>query len=167
MRSSRSLFATLAALALGGCYLSHEVPSEAESRFAGRWLILDTVFRATSGASVYDFRPDGTLELVEVWAVASAGGVSDPATGRSCEFVGPWSADGSVLTIGASCSDGAARDVALEFGDASSNATGNVVEIARVGGETGWRTFEHTWAWAWMHCDRGDPDDPLIAACLD
>jgi hypothetical protein len=165
MRSSR--FVMLAVLALGGCYRSHEVAVEAESRFTGRWLILDTVFRATSGGSVHDFWPDGTVELVEIWALGPAGGVSDPATGRSCEFAGPWSAEGAVLTIGATCSDGTPRDVALEFGDASSNATGNVVEIVSVGDEHGWRTFEHTWEWAWFHCDRGDPDDALIAACLD
>jgi hypothetical protein len=164
---SRSLSISLAVLSLGGCHQSHEIPTEAEGRFTGRWLIIDTVFRATSGGVVYDLQPDGSLELVEIWALASGGGVSDPATGRSCEFVGPWSAEGSVLTIGASCSDGAARDVALEFGDASSNATGNVVEIIAVGGESGWRTLEHTWAWAWMQCDRGDPRDALIAACLD
>lgn len=174
-------------LGTGGCFLSHGRPSSDSGpagdpdgsprpgdggspfadRFVGRWAVFDAELRAVSAASVYEFAPEGTVALLEIWALP-AGGVSRVETGRSCEFSDRWWAtDDSSLWLTSACTDGVMRDVQLRFlTDRTTDGEGATVDVVTVGGETEWGPLAGVLRWTWARCDRADPDAWFTLPCL-
>ena len=133
--------------------MPEEPTPEGTARFAGPWLVQETMPHATYGASAYQLHPDGSLTLV--WdaglGTIPQGHVRSPDRSITCQFGDTWTSVDARLVIDGKCSDGVERSIELEVtSPPSSNAIGATVVIGDVGEERGWQPPQ--WGWALTKC---------------
>ncbi|MGE0871549.1 MAG: hypothetical protein AB7P03_23520 [Kofleriaceae bacterium] len=125
---------------------------EHSSRFVGTWAVEETVAHAEYGAAIYELDADGGVvrTLVTPWypypRVSREG---DPTL--TCEPASTWHSVEHLLVLQGACSDGNARDIAIEFvTDTMQNIEAGTVELKTVDGDAGWR--EPMWGWSFTRC---------------
>lgn len=120
--------------------------------YVGSW-------RATADSasfSDYVFGKAGTLATlravvggVTVDPMQGAGLVHNASTGVSCAFGPDWySADATTVIVGGECTDAVARDITLDFGNATSKLS--QVTVRAVDGEASWM---EPIGWSFRRCD--------------
>jgi hypothetical protein len=152
-------------------------PEEHDARFVGLWAV-EQPTHALYEVTYYDFAADGALAAVSSDPASCGGHLSQHCVtgsvancvprvpGERCEaaltcvFGDRWSSrSSSVLVIAGACSDGVARDIAIELAADSSSNTGwggAGGTLLSVGGETSWS--HDNWPWAFRKCPAGtDP----------
>lgn len=128
---------------------SERADVEGSARFAGPWLVEETMPHATYGASAYELGVDGSLTLTWDAGILGIpqGHVRSPDLSVRCLFGDTWTSAGDLLVIAGNCTDGTERSIELAFtSDPASNASGAIVVIDEVGQERGWQPPQ----WGWM-----------------
>jgi hypothetical protein len=130
--------------------------------FVGLWRV-DQPTHALYEATLYDFRPEGELIMVETLTLG--GQDADYVTGTVaradvvCRFGSQWhSLSESRLVIQGDCSDDVAREIELNFTRVLGTETFDA-QVISVGGEVGWS--HQDWAWSWARC--GSPETCLLS----
>ncbi|NIS79818.1 MAG: hypothetical protein GTO14_06340 [Anaerolineales bacterium] len=156
----------LATFFVAGCAVV-ESPKAHDEAFVGRWII-DQPFHALYEASVYDFKPDGTIELIESVTLGVdsvdfvTGTVARPnhdcpldgvcSGDPTCRFGDQWrSLSERRLAIQGNCTDGISREIVLDLTASTAWQETFDVDIIRVGDEAGW--IHPGFNWSWRKCE--------------
>jgi hypothetical protein len=165
MKTTTTMLATaallLTATACGGAIerddAAPENTTQHADRFVGDWSVTFTTNRDSSAD--FTLAPSGAIELLRGGNGTPFQAIAiEPGSKLQCAVGTRWHSAGSSVLVfeAATCSDGVARDVNIAFpADASGNSSYDLrVEVASVGGDTGWRATDFNGPWTIRRCTR-------------